>query len=168
MPDVLCPLKARFAAIAFLALAATIAPAAQTPQWPPPSGVEARMRELQAVIGSRDATGAQREAARAELSNLLKSPAGQARATRDEKPTRPRAAIEPLPPMVKPADGTLPSPPGVARMEVIIPPKSVVIPSTGSVATPSSRFAIDPRTGAVLHEIPGGYIDPRTGQVVPK
>lgn len=161
-------MTARRAVLASLALTASIAAAVETAQWPPPSGVEARMRELQAVIGSRDATGAQREAARTELSNLLKSPAGQARSSRDERPVRPRAAIEPLPPMVKPAEGALPAPPGVARMEVIVPPKSVVIPGTGSVATPSSRFAIDPRTGAVLHEIPGGYIDPRTGQVTPR
>lgn len=148
-----------------LAFASTLA-AAQAPQWPPPAGVEARMRELQAVIGSRDVTAAQRDAARAELSNLLRSPAGQARPARTENALRPR--IEPLAPMVRPADGTLPAPPSVARMEVVVPPKTVVIPSTGSAATPAGRFAIDPRSGAVLHEIPGGFIDPRTGQVTPR
>lgn len=126
------------------------------------------MRELQAVLGSREASSAQREAAREELSGLLKSPAGKARgASRDEK--RPaRAAIEPLPPMVKPAEGRMPSAPPVAHVEVIVPPKPLVIPGTGAVTAPSGRFAIDPRTGAVLHEIPGGYIDPRTGQVTPR
>jgi len=159
---------ARSAAITFLALAATGALAADTPQWPPPSGVEVRMRELQAIIGSRGASSAQREAAREELSGLLKSPAGKARGpTRDEK--RPaRAAIEPLPPMIKPADGRMPSAPPVAQVEVVIPPKPLVIPSTGAVTAPSGRFAIDPRTGTVLHEIPGGYIAPRTGQVTPR
>jgi hypothetical protein len=155
-----------------LATAATIAVAAETAQWPPPSPVEARMKELQAILGSKESTPAQREAARKELSGLLKSPAGRARgATPDEKPARPaRAAIEPLPGMVKPADGALPVAPPVARLDVVPapPPRMLVIPGTGSVATPSGRFAIDPRTGAVLHEIPGGYVDPRTGQVTPR
>ena len=150
---------------AILAFAATLA-TAQAPQWPPPAGVEARMRELQSVIGSRDASTAQRDAARAELSNLLRSSAGQARTPRNETAARPR--IEPLSPMVKPAEGPLPAPPSVARMEVVVPPKTVVIPGTGAAAAPAGRFAVDPRTGAVLHEIPGGFIDPRTGQVTPR
>jgi len=143
--------------------------AAQTAQWPPPAGVEARMRELQGVIGGRETSAAQREAAREELSGLLKSP--QARGpSRDEKPVRPaRAAIDPLPSMLKPADGALPAAPPVARLDVVAPPpKMLVIPSTGAVTSPSGRFAVDPRTGALLHEIPGGYVDPRTGQVVPR
>lgn len=153
-----------------LATAATIAAAAETAQWPPPSPVEARMRELQAIIGSRESTAAQREAARKELSGLLKSPAGQARGpTRDEKPTRPaRAAIEPLPSMVKPAEGKMPSAPPLAHVEVVSPPKIMVIPGTGAATTPSAGFAVNPRTGAILHEIPGGYVDPRTGQVIPR
>ncbi|HET9650880.1 MAG TPA: hypothetical protein VFP36_01755 [Usitatibacter sp.] len=141
-------------------------------QWPPPPGVAQRMRELQHVIIDRDSTLAQREAAREELAKLLRSPAGQARArTPDEKPPRPaRAAIEPFPSVVKPAERVpTPAPPsGVARVEVVEPPKPVVIPQTGAPATPSGNFAIDPRTGNVLHGIPGGYIDPRTGQVVPR
>jgi hypothetical protein len=152
-----------------LATSATIAVAAETAQWPPPLPVEARMKELQAVIGGKESTPAQREAARKELSGLLKSPAGRARgATPDEKPAR--SAIEPLPSLVKPADGAVPVAPPVARLDVVPapPPKMLVIPGTGSAATPSGRFAIDPRTGAVLHEIPGGYIDPRTGQVTPR
>ena len=158
------------AALVLLALAAGIAVAAQTPQWPPPAGVEARMKELQAIIGSKESTPAQREAARKELSGLLRSPAGQARGpTRDEKPARPaRAAIEPLPSMVKPLDGKLPSGPPLAHVEVLSPPKMLVIPSTGATTTPSAGFAVNPRTGAILHEIPGGYVDPRTGQVIPR
>lgn len=158
---------ARYTALTLLALAATIAVAVETPQWPPPSPVEARMRELQAIIGSKDATAAQREAARKELAGLLKSAAGRARGpTPDEKPAR--AAIEPLPSIVKPLEGKMPSAPPLAHVEVVTPPKMVTIPSTGSTTTPSGRFAVDPRTGSVLHEIPGGYVDPKTGQVVPK
>lgn len=141
-------------------------------QWPPPAGMAERMRELQLVIMDRESTMAQREAAREELARLLKSPAGQARGRMPgEKPPRPaRAAIEPFPSVVKPAERvpTPPPPAGVAHVEVIEPPKPVVIPQTGAPALPSGSFAIDPRTGNVLHGIPGGYIDPRTGQVVPR
>src|SRR5258706_4365770 len=86
-----------------LTTAATMTVAAETAQWPPPSSVEARMKELQAIIGSKDVTKDQREVARKELSGLLKSPAGQARrATPDEKPApAPRAAIETLPRIVQ-------------------------------------------------------------------
>jgi hypothetical protein len=163
-------LAARIAFIAALALVATLAVGAETAAWPPPSGVEARMHELQGVLSSRESTPAQREAARAELSGLLKSPAGQARGpTPDEKPTRPaRSALEPFPRFVRPAENPPNGPaPPLAHIEVVVPPKPVVTPS-GSVVLPAERFAIDPRTGAVLHEIPGGYVDPRTGQVTPR
>ncbi|MGZ5103903.1 MAG: hypothetical protein ACXWHB_06005, partial [Usitatibacter sp.] len=144
--------------------------AAETAQWPPPTPVQERMHELQQVIGSRDATPAQREAAREELSGLLKSPAGQLRgATPDEKPVRPaHAPLDPLPAIVKPLapSPAVPAPP-VARVEVVPPARPVVLPS-GSAVLPSDRFAVDPRTGHVLHEIPGGYVDPRTGQVTPR
>jgi len=160
-------MAARAALLASLALVASLAAAGETSQWPPPSDVEARMHELQGVLSSRESTPAQREAAREELSGLLKSPAGQARGrTPDEKPTRPaRSPLEPLPRFVKPAENPPigPAPP-VAHIEVVVPPKPLVTPS-GSVVMPANRFAIDPRTGAVLHEIPGGYVDPRTGQV---
>jgi hypothetical protein len=165
-------MRARLAGLAFASLA-TFAGALETPAWPPPAGVEARMRELQLVIIDRDSTAPQREAAREELSSLLKSPAGQARGrTPDEKPARPaRAAIEPFPSVVKPTpplvSPSAPSP-GVAQVEVIEPPKRLVVPQTGSVLSPSSRFAIDPRTGSILHETPAGYIDPRTGQFIPR
>lgn len=154
----------RLAAAGF-ALAAMLA-AAEEAQWPPPASVEARMRELQGVLGARDSTAAQREAAREELANLLRSPAGQSRPhSADEKPAR--AAIEPYPGVVRPAANPRASAPGVATMDVVVPPKPIIAPS-GAVAAPSGRFAIDPRTGMVLHEIPGGYVDPRTGQVVPR
>jgi hypothetical protein len=153
-----------------LAIAVTAAAAADPAQWPPPTPVQERMHELQLTIGSREATPAQREAAREELSGLLKSPAGQARGpTPDEKPLRPaHAPLDPLPPIVKPLPRAPENPAApVAHVDVVVPPKPLVLPS-GSVVTPSERFAIDPRTGAVLHEIPGGYIDPRTGQVTPR
>ena len=159
----------RAAIAAALALAASGAVALETSQWPPP-GVEPRMRELQQVLLSRESTSAQRDAARAELGDLLLSPAGRARARTEHKVERPaRAAIEPLPSFVKPDLITEPPPTaGVAQLEVIVPPKPVVIPQTGSAPLPVQRFAIDPRTGNVLHETPGGFIDPRTGQFVPR
>ena len=127
------------------------------------------MRELQSVLADPDATAPQREAAREELSSLLKSPAGQARGrTRDERP--PRAAIEPFPSVVPPAPRAVPAVPpgGVAQVEVVEPPKRFALPPAGIAPLPATRFAIDPRTGGVLHEVPGGYIDPRTGALVPR
>jgi len=155
-----------------LALAALPAIALETTQWPPPPEAEARMRELQQAIIARDSTPAEREQAREELANLLKSPAGQARGrTPDEKPVRAaRAAIQPYPSVVAPAY-VAPAPPppgGVAQVEVVVPPKPIVIPQTGAALTPSGKFAIDPRTGHVLHETPGGYVDPRTGRFSPR
>jgi hypothetical protein len=145
--------------------------AAETAQWPPKADVAARMRELQEVIGNPQSSAAQRESAREELSGLLKSPAGKARGrTPAEKRAAPRAAIEPLGPIVKPAVNPPVSVPsaGVATVEVVTPPKITVVPQTGSVAAPAGRAAIDPRTGHVLHEVPNGYIDPRTGQFTPR
>jgi hypothetical protein len=143
--------------------------AVESTQWPPPEDVGSRMRELQQAIIARDSTLAEREAAREELMGLLKSPAGQSRRMPDEK--RPvRAAIEPYPPIVVPIE-RVPAPPppgGVAQVEVIVPPKPVVIQRSGAALMPSGRIAIDPRTGHVLHESAGGYIDPRTGQFTPR
>lgn len=152
------------------ALLAGQAMAVETPQWPPPEAVEARMRELQQAIIARDSTLAQREAAREELSGLLKSPAGQARGRTAGEKRIARAAIDPYPSVVAPVNVAPPVPPaaGVARIEVIVPPKPVVIPHSGAAASPSGRFAVDPRTGNVLHETLGGYIDPRTGQFIPR
>jgi hypothetical protein len=152
-----------------LALAAFVAGAtlafAQSGPWPPPARVEARMHELQGILGSAESTREERDAARAELINLLKSPTGQDRPPRDEHPAR--AAIDPFPAIVKPAvNPALPSPP-VAHVTVTLPPKPVVSPG-GTAYAPSGSFAVDPRTGAVLHPLPGGgYVDPRTGRIVP-
>lgn len=160
------------AALAVAASFAGHALALETAEWPPPDAVGARMLELQQVIGSADSTPGQREAAREELAGLLKSPAGRTRGrTADEKPPRAaRAAIDPFPSVVRPARVAPAAPPPageVARVEVVVPPRPMVDPRTGSTLLPNGRFAVDPR-GGVLHEIPGGYIDPRTGQVVPR
>ena len=159
------------------ALAAVPAAALENAQWPPPGEIGARMRELQETIMSRDSAPAQREAAREELSGLLKSPAGQARGrTPDEKPTRPaRAAVTdpvhtPLVPVAPASPVPVPAE-GVAKLEVVVPPKPIVNPHTGSVVVPAGpgpTFAIDPRTGAVLHGNATGYVDPRTGQFTPR
>ena len=155
---------------AFASCIALAAGAAQPPQWPPSDEAAARMRELQATLHDPAATAAQREAAREELSKLLKSPAGQERGRASgEKPVRPpRAAIEPFGAIVKPAPNPAISVPGVAHTDVVIPPKPVVVPQTGAVVAPSANVAIDPRTGRVLHETPYGYVDPRTGQFIPR
>jgi hypothetical protein len=156
-----------FALIA--ACAALCAGAVDSTQWPPKSDAAARMRELQRVIGNPESTAAQREAAREELSSLLKSPAANGRRTPDEKPVRPaRAAIEPIGPIVKPAVNPSVSVPGVASVDVTIPPRITVAPRTGSAVAPMGPAAIDPRTGHVLHDAGNGYVDPRTGQFTPK
>jgi len=160
---------AAFAAVATLAAALDTPPEVpnslrQLDSWPPPAQVVARMRELQLVIGSREATPEQREAARAELGRLLRSPAGQVRPSRDEHP--PRAAIDPFPSIVRPAVNPAISLPPVAHIEVVEPPRPA-LPRGGVALDPAGRFAIDPRTGAVLHQVPGaGYLDPRTGRFV--
>jgi hypothetical protein len=155
-----------------LALFAGPAAAQEAPQWPPPEGISARMRELQLVIIGRDSTLEQRERAREELVGLLKSSAGRGRGRgAEERP--PRAAIDPFPSVVRPLP-PLPSQAGpkpeVGRIEVVVPPRAVLNPRTGSAVEPSAsgRFAIDPRTGAVLHESGPGFVDPRTGQYVPR
>jgi hypothetical protein len=155
------------------ACAAGSAAALDEAQWPPPGDVANRMHELQHVIISPDSSMAQREAAREELANLLRSPAGQGRGTgRDEGPQRPaRAAIQPFPSVVKPAERVpTPVPPSeVAHVEILEPPKPVtIIGPTGQPARPTPNdFAVDSH-GRVLHPVPGGYLDPRTGVVVPK
>ncbi|MGE5616091.1 MAG: hypothetical protein ACM3X5_04175 [Bacillota bacterium] len=158
------------------------ASAVETTQWPPSPETLGHMRALQETIQNPATSKEDREKARAELESLMKSPAGKDRATRDEKKLpdeaqekkRPaRAAIDPFPSVVKPAEGKLPAvpPPPTARLEVIPPPpRPAISPSTGSVAVPAQPgIAIDPRTGNVLHEVPGvGYVDPRTGQFIPR
>lgn len=163
-------MRARLAA-ALAATCATTAFALDAAQWPPPAPVEARMRELQQALVAPGASASQREAAREELSGLLKSPAGQARGRSvDEKPPRPaRASIDPYPSVVAPMPPPAQVPASeVARIEVVEPSKPLVNPQTGSIGAPANRFSIDPRTGRVLHEAGAGFVDPRTGVVVPR
>jgi hypothetical protein len=166
-------MRARLAAAVALALAAMPATALGSAGWPPSPEVASRMKSLQETLRDPDVTAAQREAAREELAGLLKSPAGQARGrTADEKPARPaRAAIDPYPSVMRPAPAPAPAPQppeGVAKLEVVEPPKPVVDPRTGTVLPRAGDFAIDPRTGAVLHATPGGFVDPKTGQFIPR
>ena len=153
--------------VVLLAMAALPAAAADGPSWPPSEAVQQRMHELQQVIIARDSTLAQRDAAREELANLLKSPAGRDKATPDEKPP-PRAAIEPHGPILMPAipaaPRPAPAPSDVARLEVTQPPRPILIPIPGA----AGRIAIDPMTGTLLRETPAGYVDPRTGQLHPR
>lgn len=148
-------------------------------QWPPPGPVAERIKALQQTLGNAATTAREREAARRELANLLKSPAGRSKPTMDEKPMRPaRAAIDPFPGIVTPTViAPAPAPPagGVARLEVVEPPRPIPNPHSGVATTPpvgkfavDPKFAIDPMTGAVLHEVPGGFVDPKTGQFVPR
>ncbi|HET7401552.1 MAG TPA: hypothetical protein VFJ62_07210 [Usitatibacter sp.] len=167
-------MRARAIAVALVAaVAAGNAAALDEAQWPPPGDVAARMHELQQAIISPESSMAQREAAREELANLLRSPAGQGRGTgRDQGPQRPaRAAIQPFPSVVKPVERVpTPVPPAdVAHVEVVEPPKAVtIVPSTGQAVRPTPNdFAVDSH-GRVLHPVPGGYLDPRTGVVSPR
>jgi hypothetical protein len=162
-------------AVVLLAALALPGGAVENTQWPPRDEVAARMRELQAVITSAEASTAERDAARGELSRLLKSPNAVGR-TPDEKPVNAapaRAAIEPFGSVAR----QMPNPkivqPDVATVEVIEPPRIAVprvavTPSTGRPVIPSTGAAVDPRTGHILHETPNGYIDPRTGAFTPK
>ena len=155
--------------LVLLAMAALPVAAAEAPQWPPSEAVQQRMQELQQVIIARDSTLAQRDAAREELANLLKSPAGRDKATPDEKPVHPpRAAIEPSGPILMPAIPVAPRPAPasgeVARLEVTQPPRPILIPIPGA----AGRVAIDPATGNLLRETPAGFVDPKTGQVHPR
>ena len=161
--------------LAWLALCAPAARAADAPQWLPPDADAGRIRQLQETLMSRDSTPGQREAAREELGSFLKSPAGQQRGrTVDEKPVRAaRAAVtDPVHVELVPLTPASPVPPsGVARLEVVEPPKPIVVPRSGTVAAPiapGSSFAVDPRTGAVMHGAGGGFVDPRTGQFTPR
>lgn len=159
-----------------VALAAPAAFALETATWPPPAPEQDRMHALQQVIIDPQSSAAKREAAREELANLLRGPAGQ-RPAGEEKPARPpRAAIVPFPSVVRPLppEKNLVPPSEVAHVEVIQPPKPVVIPGKGTVAVPTAPtlpapgFAVDPLTGNVLHGVPGGYVDPKTGQFIPR
>lgn len=150
----------RLVVAAFL-IAPFVAAAAGGVEWPPPEPVQKRMAELQSAIHDPSSTLEQREQARAELRRLLKIPVPE---------HAPRAAIQPFPSVVKPAENPVVKvpPPPVAHLEVVQPPKPLVIPQSGAPAIPAPGIAIDPRTGQILHETAGGYINPRTGEFIPR
>jgi hypothetical protein len=161
--------------VLLLAAAVALVPASalalEDAHWPPPKATLDRMNALEKVIGDPRSTMAERRAAREELAGLLQSPSGRAMGPLPGPKLPPRAAIQPYPSVVQPlppVGKAVPPPPGVARVDVIEPPRPPVVnPQTGSVAQPAGKFAIDPATGHVLHEVPGGYVDPRTGQFIP-
>jgi hypothetical protein len=160
----------RAGTIAALAFVSGIAGAAGTPPtWPPSDASRARIAELQAVMASRDATDAQRKAAREELSGYLKLGKPP-----DGKPPA-RAATSPVPAYIdtptigKSLEGK--APPAAAPMTRVAPiasPQAPIATPSGNVITPMPGGAIDPITGTVHVETPSGYIDPRTGQFVPR
>jgi hypothetical protein len=149
----------------FLLMLAGAAHALDAPEWPPPAADAARMRELQQVIASAESTREQRDAARTELARMMMAPS----ASGPLPHTRPRAAIDPAPP-VKAVTVPMPAsePPEVARLEVVRP--SQVDPGVPVVGlpVPAGRTAIDPRTGHVIQKTPAGYVDTVTGQLVPR
>src|SRR6185436_14336778 len=110
----------------------------------PPPADEARMRELQQVITSRESTREQRDAARAELGRLLRAPSAQGPLPH----TRPRAAIEPAAP-VKAVAVPLPAgpPPEVGKLEVVVPSRFGTPAAAGPLPAPIGTIATDPRTG---------------------
>ena len=158
-------MRTRRVLLVLATLATPLAWALDTAQWPPPSPVEARMRELQHVIVDPQSTPKERQAAREELVNLLKSPAGQSREPTPEKPAR--AAIQPFGSIVKPAENPPIHTPPVAHVEVTQPPKPIATPNGGTLVPTAPGFAVDPRHGHVLHATTNGYVDPRTGQFTP-
>ncbi|HXF78835.1 MAG TPA: hypothetical protein VN598_08235 [Usitatibacter sp.] len=162
-------MKAAHALGAAAAIFATAALAEDAPA-PPPSPAEARMQELHQVINDPKSTAARRKGAREELANLLRSPAGQGPIPAPgEKPARaPRAAVEPLAPLVKPAANPAISTPPVAHVDVTQPARTLVTPTGKATAPAGNDTAIDPRNGHVLTQTPNGYIDPRTGQFTPR
>jgi hypothetical protein len=164
-------MRPRAAIVALVLAAVPLAVLALDPaDWPPAPAVQKRMLELQAVIHDPASTAEQRDKARDELRHLLKSRAARDEVEKDEVKRPPRAAIQPFPSVVKPAESPTVKvpPPPVAHIEVVLPPKPLIIQQSGAPAVPAPGVAIDPRTGQILHETPGGYINPRTGEFIPR
>ena len=155
----------RAALVALLLAAAPVGAAAVDPaDWPPAPAVQKRMTELQA------ASTTERDSARNALRRLLKSRAARDEVEREDRERPARAAIEPFPSVVKPAESPVvrvPAPP-VAHIDVVVPPKPLIIQNNGAAAIASPGVAVDPRTGQILHETPGGYVNPRTGEFIPR
>ena len=101
---------------------------------------------------------------------MLRSPGAAPESTPPAK-APPRAAIEPLPPIVAhelQSPKVRVDPAEVARLEVVEPSRATVSPRTGTVVAPTGQTVFDLRTGRVLQETPSGYVDPGTGQLIPK
>jgi hypothetical protein len=127
------------------------------------------MRELQQVIGARDSTPGERDAARRELGKLPRSSSAKVAPPEGKAPAR--AAIQPFPSIPAPRLGAPPKPvdsSDVAKVEVVPPSRAIVNPSTGSIVAPIGNTVIDLKTGSVLQETPSGYVDPRTGRLIAK
>jgi len=144
--------------------AAPGSPAADTPPaWPPSAAAQERIAELRGVLFSREASPAQREAARRELSAVLRNPAAP-REPVTPSIAPPRAAIAPFPAIASPL-AILPSAPAA----VVVPaPRAIPAWPDAERETPASRFKVNPSGGALLVETPQGYVDPRTGHRIPK
>jgi hypothetical protein len=157
-------------ACAALVLAPALGLAADpSPAWPPSDASRKRIGELQAVLASREASDAQRRAAREELASYL-------RLGKQPLPGAPRAATSPVPgyidtPVIgKSFSGSAPpaSPPVAHVAPASAAPAAVTHPVSGNTILPTPGGAVDPRTGTPYVETPSGYLDPRTGQVVPR
>lgn len=152
------------ACLPFLALAPALHGA--DPAWPPPAGVEARIDTLRHKLGDASATPADRAKAREELLRLLMNP--DAPASRPPGASVPRAAVDLLPSMVKPATVV---PPPRPPLSPVAPPSRPALPvpdARGGTVVPVGPNAVDPRTGRLLLEAGNGYVDPATGRFVPR
>lgn len=119
------------------------------------------------MLASREASAAERGAARRELESFLRSPA--APPPDGAKPPRARTSLQPSPPVASPR----PAEPPVAPPASPVAPAPPVAeakrdPRTGSTIVPSGNAAIDPATGARLIDVGNGWLDPATGRFVPK
>lgn len=157
----LTPAAALFVALAGPAPAVAAEPVA-TPAWPPTAAARDRMQELRTVMSSRDATPAQREAARQELAAMLRSPAAPPEPMTVATP--PRAAIAPFPAIVSPALQV----PQAPTASVVAAPRAIPAWPDAEREAPVSRFKVDPTSGSVMVQTPQGYVDPRTGHRVPR
>lgn len=133
------------------------------PAWPPSAATQERITELRGVLSSREASPAQREAARRELAAVLRSPASP-REPVTPSIAPPRAAIAPFPAITSPL-AILPSAPAAT---VVPAPRAIPAWPDAEREMPASRFQVHPSGGAVLVETPQGYVDPRTGHRIPK
>jgi hypothetical protein len=153
---------------AFLVLACAAPAMAADPAWPPPPETQARIETLRQKIGDASATAADRQAAREELVRLLMHPSAPATA---QPPKPARAAIDPLPSVLKPASPGPPGLPGPPAITPVAPPADAprpIVDPHGGVVVPAGKNVVDPRTGSLLLDVGNGYVDPATGRFIPK